>query len=156
MSGRQVPGWLSGGSLVLCLLGVGASSYLTYEHYTGSTTRACAESGTVNCLKVTTSSYATLLGVPVALLGLLFFVGMTVLCLPAAWRAEQPWVARLRAGALGVGSLFVLYLVWAELFQLEAICLWCTAVHVLTVLLLGLVLVGEAFVEPAGAPEAVG
>jgi uncharacterized membrane protein len=45
--------------------------------------------------------------------------------------------------------VFVIYLVWAELFRLEAICLWCTVVHVVTVLLLGLVLVGEAFVEPA-------
>ncbi len=28
-----------------------------------------------------------------------------------------------------------LYLVWAELYRIHAICLWCTAVHVLTFVL---------------------
>jgi uncharacterized membrane protein len=149
VTGRRVPAWLLGGSLLLCLAGVAVSAYLTYEHYSGSTSLACPDTGAVNCVKVTTSSYALLLGAPVALLGLLFFVGLTVLCLPQAWRSEQPWLPRLRALALLGGSVFVLYLVWAELFRLEAICLWCTAVHVDTVLLLGLVLAGEAFVEPA-------
>jgi uncharacterized membrane protein len=27
----------------------------------------------------------------------------------------------------------VVYLVWAELFRIDAICLWCTVVHALTV-----------------------
>jgi uncharacterized membrane protein len=152
MTSRRVPGWLSTSSLLLCLAGVGVSTYLTYEHYSGGTTLACPESATVNCVKVTTSSYASLLGVPVAVLGLLFFLGMTVLCLPQVWRMPQPWLPWVRAVALVVGSAFVVYLVWAELFRLEAICLWCTAVHVLTVALLGLVLVGEAFVEPADEP----
>lgn len=149
MTGRRVPGWLSGGSLLLCLAGVAVSSYLTYEHYSGSTTLACPESSTVNCVKVTTSSYASLFGAPVAVLGLAFFVAMTLLCLPQVWRMTQPWLPRVRALALAGGAAFVVYLVWAELFRLEAICLWCTAVHVITVVLLGLVLVGEAFVEPA-------
>ena len=152
MSSRRVPVWLSSGSLLLSLVGVAVSAYLTYEHYSGGTTLACPESATVNCVKVTTSSYATLLGAPVALLGLLFFLGMTVLCLPQVWRMPQPWLPRVRALALAGGAVFVVYLVWAELFRLEAICLWCTVVHVVTVLLLGLVLVGEAFVEPADEP----
>jgi uncharacterized membrane protein len=135
--------------LLLSIAGAGISAYLTYEHYSGSASLACPDTGTVDCLKVTTSSYAAVLGVPVALLGLLFFVAMTLLCLPQAWRAPLPWLPRLRAVALLGGAAFVLYLVWAELFRLDAICLWCTAVHVDVVLLLGLVLVGEAYVEPA-------
>ena len=149
MTSRRVPAWLSIGSLLLCLVGVAVSAYLTYEHYSGGTTLACPESATVNCVKVTTSSYASLFGAPVALLGLLFYVAMTVLCLPQVWRMSNPWLPRVRALALAGGAVFVIYLVWAELFRLEAICLWCTVVHVVTVLLLGLVLVGEAFVEPA-------
>ena len=43
-----------------------------------------------------------------------------------------------------VGVLFVFYLVWAELFQIDAICLWCTVVHALTLVLFGLVVVREA------------
>jgi len=30
-----------------------------------------------------------------------------------------------------VGLLFAIWLIFAELFLIEAICLWCTAVHLL-------------------------
>jgi uncharacterized membrane protein len=43
-----------------------------------------------------------------------------------------------------VGIGFVLYLVYTELFTLNAICLWCTSVHVLTFLLFALVVAGAA------------
>ncbi len=50
------------------------------------------------------------------------------------------WVRLLRlAGALA-GVAMVVYLVFVELFEIDAICLWCTAVHVLTVVMFGAVL----------------
>jgi uncharacterized membrane protein len=122
-------------SLVVCVLGLADSAYLTFEHYTSSATLACSGSGAIDCLKVTTSSYSKVVGIPVALLGLLFFGAMTALCLPPAWRAGNPNVRRSRLAAAGVGMLSVLYLVWVELFKVDAICLWCTAVHALTFLL---------------------
>jgi uncharacterized membrane protein len=136
------------GSLVVCVLGLAASAYLTYEHYSSSTSLACPDTGAINCLKVTTSSYSKLLGVPVALLGLLFYVGMTLLCSPPAWSATNPWVGRVRLLGAVSGVVLVVYLVWAELFRIDAICLWCTAVHVLTVALFGLLVVGAALQEP--------
>ena len=36
---------------------------------------------------------------------------------------------------VGLGT--VLYLLYAELFAIDAICLWCTTVHVLTLVLFG-------------------
>jgi uncharacterized membrane protein len=136
--------WAPISSLVLCVAGLVASAYLTYEHYSSSTTLACPDTGVVNCLKVTTSSYSTLFGVPVALLGLLFFVGMTVLCLPFAWRAVNPWWSRLRVAAVSAGVVFVIYLVWAELFRIDAICLWCTGVHVVTFALFAVIVLDVA------------
>jgi uncharacterized membrane protein len=144
------PQWVVVSSLVLCVLGLLDAAYLTFEHYTASSTLACADNGAINCLKVTTSSYAKVLGVPVALLGLLFFVAMTVLCLPQMWRSAQPLVHRLRLAAVVVGMLSVLYLLWAELFKIDAICLFCTGVHVLTFALFALVVVEAtgAFAPP--------
>ena len=75
---------------------------------------------------------------PVAVLGLVFFVAMVALCSPWAWQRRA--LDRVRVAAAIVGVLSVFYLVWAELFEVGAICLWCTAVHVCTVVLLGLVL----------------
>ena len=42
-----------------------------------------------------------------------------------------------------------LYLVWAELFRIHAICLWCTVVHVLTFALWVAVLFGQILSGPA-------
>lgn len=122
--------------LTLSLIGFGIAGYLTYEHYTSSTSLTCpASGGIVNCLKVTTSQYSHIAGIPVALLGLIFFTVMLVLQSPWAWRKHWP---PLRAGRLlwaliGVGT--AVWLIYAELFKLDAICLWCTAVHTISVLL---------------------
>jgi uncharacterized membrane protein len=143
----SAPRWAGPTSLVLALLGVAVSAYLTVEHYSSSTTLACPDTGVVDCVKVTTSSYAELLGVPVALLGLLYFVATAALCLPVAWSSTQAWVHHARLVAVSGGAVFVLYLVWVELFRVDAICLWCTAVHVLAVALFAVVALASALRE---------
>jgi uncharacterized membrane protein len=50
-----------------------------------------------------------------------------------------------------VGALTVLYLVWVELFRVNAICLWCTAVHVVTLSLFAVVVLGPTLRSEAGA-----
>ncbi|WP_328323132.1 vitamin K epoxide reductase family protein [Kribbella sp. NBC_00382] len=141
---RKSLGWLPWTTLVLSVAGVAVAAYLTYEHFTAGTTLACPDTGVVNCMKVTSSQYSKLFGIPVALLGLLFFVGMTALSLPPLWRTTSSWPSRLRLAAVVVGVVFVCYLIWAELFQIDAICLWCTVVHGLTIILFGLVVIRQA------------
>jgi uncharacterized membrane protein len=137
---------------VLCVVGLAVSVYLTVEHFSSSPSYVCPASPTINCLKVTTSSYSELLGVPVALLGLLFFLAMTPLCLPVAWRSASPWPQRLRMAGPALGVVFVVYLVWAELFPIGAICLWCTAVHTVTLLLFAVVVLDSAL-RPVEDPD---
>lgn len=126
------------GSFLVSLLGVAVSAYLTVEHFTASATFACPETATINCQKVTTSQWSHVGPVPVAVLGLLFFAGMAVLCSPAAWRVRAAAPVRVAGAALGV--LVALYLVWIELFRVDAICLWCTVVHLCALVLLATVL----------------
>lgn len=142
---EDVPGWMRWATLVLTVAGLVAAAYLTFEHFTSSTSLACPDTGRINCAKVTSSSYSSFLGVPVALLGLVFFVVLLPLVVPAAWRAHGPRVHVARLAWVCVGMLSVLYLVWAELFQVRAICLWCTGVHVVTTLVFGLVVFAEAY-----------
>jgi uncharacterized membrane protein len=125
-------------SFGVALLGLAISAYLTVEHFTGSTTLACPEGATINCAKVTSSAWSELVGVPVAVLGLGFFVLMSALLSPPAWRRQA--LDPVRVAAVTAGVAMVLYLIWVELFRVNAICLWCTAVHVCTVVLLGTVL----------------
>ena len=126
--------WQSLTTLLLSVYGLGASIYLTITHFEPKAL-ACVSNSQFNCEKVTQSPQSEIFGIPVAMLGLAFFVPMLVLCLPAAWRSAQRWVhlARLILSITGVGM--IIYLISAELFVIKAICLWCSSVHIATLAL---------------------
>jgi uncharacterized membrane protein len=147
--GRQVPRWITATTWGLSLLAVGLTAYLTVTHYTDPTALACPATGIINCTAVTTSSWSVILGVPVALLGLLWALGMAGLNSPWAWRASTDstdstdttkWLGPARLALSGAGAVMVLYLVYVELFRVDAICLWCTGVHLTAVALFAAVL----------------
>ncbi|HLN43581.1 MAG TPA: vitamin K epoxide reductase family protein [Acidimicrobiales bacterium] len=134
-----IPRWRPIVALALSLVGFGISMYLTIDHFQGIVP-ICSSKGFVNCELVTTSKYSYILGIPVSLLGLLFFTAMVGINWPPLWRARSPWVARARLALAVSGVCFVLYLLAAELFSIKAICLWCTGVHITTFLLFVLVM----------------
>ncbi len=138
--GVLVPRWRGYVALALSLVGFGISMYLTVDHFEGIAP-ICSSQGFVNCQLVTTSSYSYIFGVPVSLLGLLFYTVMVGINLPPLWRARSVWVARARLALAFSGVGFVLYLLAAELFSIKAICLWCTGVHITTFLLFVLIVV---------------
>jgi uncharacterized membrane protein len=149
-----VPQWPGLVGTILSVLGLGVAGYLTFEHFTSSSTLACSDNGAINCLKVTTSSYSAVAGVPVAVLGLVYFVVMLVLQLPPIWRRTEPIVRLGRLGWAIAGVATVLYLLYAELFAIDAICLWCTAVHVLTVALFATTLFATVSYPPLSSADA--
>lgn len=148
---RQRPRWLGPLSAVLAAIGVLISAYLTFEHFTANATLACSVNGMVDCAKVTTSPWSRVMGVPVAPLGLAFFVAMLASTLPRAWRVTRRGADTARLVAATSGVLMVLYLVWAELFRIHAICLWCTGVHVVAFALWVVILFGTILSEPVTA-----
>ncbi len=148
MAEVSLPRWPGMVGTVASAGGLGVAGYLTYEHYTGSATLACSDKGIVNCLAVTTSSYSKIAGVPVALAGLIFFAVMLVLQIPPMWRRTEPAIriGRVVWSVVGLGT--VLYLLYAELFEIDAICLWCTSVHVLTFVVFVSTLFGTLMTSP--------
>ena len=109
--------------VILCILGIGDAGYLTYVHYSG-TKPLCTFGG--GCETVQTSRWATLDGVPIAILGL---IGYIAILLSLAIRHELA-----RAAAFGIaliGGAFSLYLTYRELFTIKAICQWCVGSAVL-------------------------
>jgi uncharacterized membrane protein len=161
--GTLAPAWLQWTTFLLAIAGLGVSAYLTYTHFTDAKILGCAESGTVDCTKVTTSSQSMVFGIfPVALLGLLFYVFAVPLLSPWAWRLRPaavrpspspgPWglsrlthnLGTIRLVSLIAGMGFVIYLLYAELFQIDAICLYCTSVHAITFLIFILVVLAAA------------
>jgi uncharacterized membrane protein len=148
------PLWLQLTTLVLSVAGLGVSIYLTVAHYTSSSILACSDTGLINCSAVTTSPQSMVFGVfPVAVLGLAFFVFMVPVNTPWAWRSPRREIALARLVSVIVGVGFILYLIYVELLQVKAICLWCTSVHVMTFLLFVLVTFSAAIY---GLPKASG
>jgi uncharacterized membrane protein len=151
--------WLSG---VLALCGLGMAGYLTAVHYIGNQILVCSSGGVINCEAVITSPQSYVFGIPVAVLGLAYYLVMAAVCSPWAWRSadRRVHIARLALVVLGIG--FVLYLVSAELLIIKSICLLCTSVHVVTFAQLILVVAtvppmlgwGRTGEEPAPAPPA--
>jgi uncharacterized membrane protein len=145
-----LPRWPAALGVVLSGLGFGVSGYLTFEHYTSSTSLSCpAGGGAVDCLKVTTSVYSMIHGVPVAVLGLVFFAVMAILQSPQAWQLQRQYVrvARVVWSLAGIGT--ALWLIYAELFKIDAICIWCTSVHLISFLLFVSTVFGTLVTAPA-------
>ena len=125
------PRWVAPTNFVIALAGVAVATYLTVAHYTSPDVLACSSTGVINCERVTTCAQSVVSGIPVAVLGLVWFLAMAVLCSPWAWRSPASWIRITRQVAVWTAMAFVLWLVYAELFVIRAICLWCTVVHVL-------------------------
>jgi uncharacterized membrane protein len=129
--------------LILSLVGVGIAGYLTYVHYEGLKV-LCLSSG--GCETVQSSRYAKLDGVPVAVLGLLGYVGILGSLLV---RGELGRVAGFAIALIGFG--FSMYLTYRELFTIKAICQWCVSSAVLMTILAVLTAIRAVREEPAPA-----
>jgi uncharacterized membrane protein len=116
--------------IMLATIGLGVASYLTYVHYSGSPP-VCTAGG--SCLKVQTSIYSKLAGVPVALMGLIGYVAILASLL--APENENTRFATLIFTLAGFG--FSAYLTYRELFSIHAICEWCaSSAGIMTILML--------------------
>src|SRR5689334_15040997 len=113
---RSVRLWL----FVCCLTGLAASSAATYVHYhllhDPSYTSVCDVSAMVSCTAVYASRFGTMWGVPVALLGLLWFCLATLLLVAAVRGSDElrQDVASFIFGLSTIGLAVVLYLAYAS------------------------------------------
>ncbi len=131
---------LRAGVALVALTGAGLAAYLTYVHYEPAAL-ICTRSG--GCETVQDSSYATLLGIPVALLGLVAY--LVVLAL-VVWDTD---LARTLAAAIAIGAVgFGIYLVSLQAFVIDAWCIWCLANDLVLVPLLAILTVWRVLRPP--------
>jgi uncharacterized membrane protein len=111
--------------------GVGVASYIAIEA-AGGDAPTCIAGGS-GCETVASSSYSHLLGVNIAVFGI---VGYALLLAAALLRGDAARMAGFGLSLAGFGySVFLTYL---EIFKIEAICQWCVASAVLMTILFGL------------------
>jgi uncharacterized membrane protein len=102
----------------LAAAGLAVAGYLTYARYAG-TPITCTTGG---CEAVQESSYATVAGLPVPVLGL---IGYGLLAVTAC-SAED--LARAAGAAVALAAfVFSAYLLYVQLAMIEAVCDWCVA-----------------------------
>jgi uncharacterized membrane protein len=119
--------------IALAVVGLGVATYLTVVHYVGFSILACtgAHGGHSSCQTVQSSQWSELLGIPVALLGLIGYI--FILGTLLAPDREESRLATL--GVSLVGFAFSAYLTYRELYSIHAICEWCVSSAVILTIL---------------------
>ena len=112
----------------LAIAGLAIAGYLLAVRLLGEAP-ACGP--VAGCDTVAASEYATVMGLPVALYGVVFSIVLVAACL-AWWRGARPWALYLAYGLGLAGTIAVAYLTYLEIVVIGAICVWC-ATFALTV-----------------------
>ncbi len=109
----------------VALAGLAVAGYLTYVHYRPEALVCTATGG---CETVQQSEYATLAGIPVALLGLLAYAAVLVLTI-----VDTPLTRTLTVAIALSAAGFAAYLIALQAFVIDAWCIWCLVNDVVVV-----------------------
>lgn len=122
--------------MAFAALGLGASAMSTYVHYQLLTspgyTSVCDVSATVTCTDAYLSEYGSFWGVPVAPMGVLYFL-VVLLLAAVGGRPKAPARESVPGYVFVLSTLalaFVLYLAYGSFFVLKAVCLFCMTTYV--------------------------
>jgi uncharacterized membrane protein len=107
---------------VLAVAGMGLSGVSLQRHYAKSATAFCEVGEKFNCDIVNRSEYSSVMGIPVAGIGIVGYGALLVLATVYRSRAETP--SRL-LGAAVAGLAFALYLTYIEGYVLDTWCILC-------------------------------
>lgn len=117
---------------VLSIAGVVVSAIALQRHYAKSATEFCDISQKFNCDIVNRSEYSTIVGIPVAGIGVVGYAALFWLATFARSRLETP--LRLLAAACA-GLVFALWLTYVEAYKLETWCILCVTSQILIFLI---------------------
>lgn len=105
----------------LSALGAVLSGYL-WQAKVGAAELVCGPLG--DCHTVNASAFSEIMGVPIALLGMLMYLGLTGALL-TVWRWPNTVLSQFGFALALAGAIFSLYLTFVEAFVLRAYCIWC-------------------------------
>jgi uncharacterized membrane protein len=113
--------WLIAGFIILSFLGFLDASYLAAKYYLGTPLNCSIFEG---CETVTTSKYAVVFNVPLALIGALYY--LFIFILSAMYFDFRNYKIIFVLSFFSIfGFLFSLWLVYLQIFVIEAICFYC-------------------------------
>ena len=116
---------------ILILLGLADSVFLTWEHY-ALTSVGCPVSPWINCLAVTSSKYSEIFGIPLALLGSIYYVFLFFFLT----KSKEKMFKHFFLITSSFGVLFSIYLIYVQAFAIGLFCLYCLISSVISFLIL--------------------
>jgi len=130
-------------ALIFSLIGIVVSAYLVVHHYNliygmSEAKSFCTLSSTIDCDAVNTSSYSTIMGIPVALLeAVALFVGMLLLLgMRAFGEAEKAPIGRFFLYLSSANFLATIFMGIISTFVLRTFCLMCGSLYVVSIVIL--------------------
>ncbi|MDW8092532.1 MAG: vitamin K epoxide reductase family protein [Nitrososphaerota archaeon] len=121
-------------SRVLRITSIGASSAgalvsaILLDPNLVESTPICEIGTTFSCTNVLSSPYSSVYGVPLALLGLVWFVVAGFLSINLG--RERSYTMAMMVWSI-LGLLSITYLVYLEVFVINSLCVYCTVAHVM-------------------------
>lgn len=117
--------------LPLSVLGLVSSIYLVMLHFSPELSDVCKLGESFDCDKVNKSSYSEIFGIPVAILGALYYILITVIS--SIFLFKDKLLSNVNMLDLfnalffitTIGLLFSVYLTYHEAFTLKTYCIFC-------------------------------
>lgn len=146
-------------TILFSAIGILDAGYLTWEHFS-TAVAPCSTSPWVDCGKVLGSEYAVIFGIPVAVLGLLYYVSMLSISVYRVWlrrnlqvnifqflhkrvkrwKQDEAMLLEVQLLMATAGITFSAYFVYLQLFVIKAICLYCMVSAVNSLILFGVMM----------------
>ncbi len=122
--------------LALAFLGLLDSWYLAQSAVSNSPI-VCDIDGLNDCNTVAQSPYSKLLGIPLAVYGIVFY-GALILVSVMLLRLETRKLYQVHMAVAGIGALASVYFIFVQMTLIRAFCIYCIASAVISFVVLGL------------------
>ncbi len=113
--------WYPITALILAGIGFVDATYLTIEHYSNFSLPCTITNG---CETVTNSVYSLLFGIPVALLGSLYYIGVLLVVFIILEFGAKHYLQYVAIGSTA-GFIFSMWFVYVQIVLIGAICQYC-------------------------------
>lgn len=112
---------------VLSFIAILISVYLLYIHFSGGIA-ACPDVGIINCQNVLTSPYSSFFYIPLPVFGIIYFLLIFILS----------FIDKLKNVILALSAISIIVvfsLLYIEFGLIHSICLWCSSIHLIALLI---------------------
>ena len=125
--------------IIIGLIGLIDSSYLTYAHYKAHPLNCFTKEieKTSSCQVVTDSIYSTILGVPISLLGMCFYLVVISIGI-MSYKKDYTFLLNLLLPFSALAVLFSLRLTYLQVYIIGYLCYYCILSATLACILLGI------------------